>query len=266
MSDFRPGVDVVVTNYHTMDDLHNFLMSYGHDSVKSSLWVMNVEGTDEEGSLTQKWLEKIDGERQHFAFPNNIGYAKSCNSGATMGDREVIAFFNADTQLYSNTLSKCHDALMANPDWGIVGPLQVNSDGQITSGGIYGTPTAPTHPAWMKRNPQDYRDARDAVTVIGSAFFIKRSVWNELYNCEIYREQYPNATGAFLETPHYYEETYCCYHAREHGWKVVFYGPAMMVHEWHKASPVGGAAEKTYMPISKQMFRDACAYHSIECD
>lgn len=265
MQAFNPGVDCVVVNYHTMQDLSQFVMSYGHDPVESSLFVVNVEESYNEASDTRKLLSKIPGA-QHHSFLENVGYATACNYGANQGDREVIAFFNADTQLYDDTLSKCHDALMSNRSWGIVGPLQIRRDGRVTHGGIFGTPTQPVHRGWMKTKTSDYRDVQEAVSVMGSAFFIKRVVWEELTQCSLYSDVAPDAAGAFLPTPHYFEETFCAYHAREHGYKVVYYGPAMMIHEWHQASPVGGATEKIHYKVSQQMFRDACDHHGIEHD
>jgi GT2 family glycosyltransferase len=72
--------------------------------------------------------------------------------------------------------------------------------------------------------------------------------------------------GRFLPTPHYYEETWVSYAARHKGWKVMYFGEAVMEHEWHQASKVGGEAERTHMPVSRQMFRDACDHFGIERD
>lgn len=262
-SNYTPGVDCVVVNFHTMNDLENFIMSYGYDSIDTTLHVVNVEETPAEFRKTDKLLKKVDGVVRHTGWLENVGYAKSCNYGAANGNHDVIALFNADTQLYEDTLSLCHNALMSHDDWGVLGPMQVNTKGQVTHGGILGTPTAPYQRGWKKRDIQNYRDVQEAVSIMGSAYFIKRDVWDELTNCKIYRHQYPNAGGAFLETPHYFEETYCSYHARAHGYKVIYYGEAMMMHEWHTSSPVG-VAEKLYFKKSEAMFKDACEFHGIE--
>jgi GT2 family glycosyltransferase len=264
VTNYQPGIDVVVINYHTMDDLENFIMSYGHDTVESTLHIINVEETLEERRKTERLLSKVDGLKYHGGFPDNVGYARACNEGASKGQREVLALFNADTQLYTDTLSKCHEGLMTNADWGVLGPLQVDSHGRVTHGGILGTNSSPYQRGWYRRDISKFRDIQeDAVSVMGSAYFIKRSVWDELSDCKIYKHHYPYAAGAFLETPHYFEETFCSYHAREHGHKVVYYGEAMMVHEWHKSSPKG-FTEKKYYGISQAMFREACEFHGIE--
>jgi hypothetical protein len=101
--------------------------------------------------------------------------------------------------------------------------------------------------------------------VSGSAYFIKRKVWDFLTECPTYREVAPKARGAFLPTSHYFEETFCSYHAQAHGWKVMYYGPVVIRHEWHQASPVGGWAERQF-PVSQKYFREACGRHGIPCD
>jgi GT2 family glycosyltransferase len=79
-------------------------------------------------------------------------------------------------------------------------------------------------------------------------------------------QQYqPGSIGAFINTPHYYEETCCSYHARAHGYKIVYYGAVKMTHLWHRASEHGGWADKQ-TEISKAMMRDFCALHSIVCE
>jgi hypothetical protein len=137
--------------------------------------------------------------------------------------------------------------------------------GGTGTAGIFGTNAAPVHRGWNEIHRGQYLDVSDAVTVSGSAYFVKRTVWEELANCSLYREVAPDAAGAFLPTPHYYEETWASYHCREHGYRVIYYGPITMVHKWHQASPVGGWAEQQ-MPASRELFRRACVHHGIACD
>lgn len=258
VSGFDSGVDVVVTNYRTEDDLTRFCESYesGTAGIDSSLAIMNVAP-----------LVDFDAPKGAFLhnFEANCGYAVASNYGASVGNREVVALFNADTVLFDNTLKECHDSLMAHDDWGVLGPLQVNSNGAITSAGVDGTNSNPHMRGWRSRRIERFRDTIEAVTVSGSAYFVKREAWNELTNCPVYRESHPSAEGAFLPTRHYYEETWCSYHARAHGWKVIYFGQAAMIHEWHKASPVGGWAEKQ-MTESRKVFRRMCQRHGIDHD
>lgn len=261
-SDFEPGIDVVVVNYRTPDDLDGFLNSYATQlsEVPTTLHVADVDP-----------LEPYDGKynddsARWTTFDTNVGYSGACNELSTHGNREIIAFFNADTELFDYTLDECYAALKENEGWGIVGPMQVDQQGQITHAGTEGGFSHARPRGFRTKRISKYRDVIECPTVFGSAYFIKRQCWNELTQCPIYQASYPEVAGAFLPTPHYYEETWCSYHAFWHGWRVVYLGTSIMLHKWHRASPVGGKTEREYMPKSRDMFRTMCDSHGIPHD
>jgi GT2 family glycosyltransferase len=257
------SLDIAVVNYRTPNDLAAFLASLNRypPNTSATLTVVDV-GTDEPQPSSVAWT---GGSGRRYTTNDNIGYARACNLAAEDGTGDVIAFFNADVELTADSLDICHDALLAGPDWGVLGPCQIDRQHRIRHAGIFGTNTAPVHRGWCEQYHGQYREACEAVTVSGSAYFVKRQVWSELSKCRRYRAVAPDARGAFLPTSHYYEETYCSYHAREHGYRVMYYGPVTMIHKWHQASPVGGWAE-LQMPTSREYFRRACAHHGIACD
>lgn len=261
------GIDCVVVNYRTPWDLKDFLDAYEEcgPMAPDTLWIVNVQPEEESVRLAEKHLSNHQSSAVHISVPENIGYARACNMAAHMSQREVVAFFNADTMLDYGVADRCYKALMANDDWAVVGPLQVDKQDRIVHGGIFGTLDAPKWRVWMQRDTGLFNDVRDdAVTVMGSAYFVKRKIWNELYDCELFRDVAPDAVGAFLPTQHFYEETWFSYHAQAHGYKVVYFGEAKMVHKWHGASPMSGEdqAEK-HMGPSRKYFHEACDHHGI---
>lgn len=257
------SIDLVVVNYHTPGDLDAFLTSLNcHPPADdATLTVVDVDNSDPDPA-TINWA---GGQGRRLAANTNIGYARACNLGAENGDGNIIALFNADVEITAHSLDFCSAALMASPTWGALGPCQVDTANRIRHAGIFGSNVVPTHRGWNEHNRGQYADVREAVTVSGSAYFIKRSVWEELTACPLYQVAAPGATGAFLPTNHYYEETYCSLHLRDHGYQVMYYGPVTMIHKWHRASPVGGWAEHQ-MPTSRDYFRRACGYHGILCE
>lgn len=255
-------IDSIVVTYHTPIDLIEFLASWDRYG-EGRLWIMNVDAQSDSDKHIGRYANHPD--ITHVQIDHNCGYARAVNLGASFGNNPILAAFNADTILTPGLLEDCCHSLMKNQDWGVLGPHQVDKTGLTTHAGIFGTNTAPTHRAWHQKDSPEYHDVQEAVTVSGSAYFIKRNVWDELHSCPIYQEAHPEALGAFLPTPHYYEETWCSYHARAHGHKVMYYGEASMIHKWHTATPVGGWAEKQ-MPGSQKIFREMCALHSIPCD
>lgn len=270
---YRPGVDVVVVNYKTPDDLHGFLRAFidVQFEVPCTLHIVDVDPDDTDAELSQfaEVIAELKVPYVYTGLRNNVGYAKACNSAAflvssfTEPPRSTIAFFNADTRLQSGVLDECHWQLHQNHDWAVVGPKQVNEGGFITHAGVLGTHEHPLTRGWKERDGRQYDDVRDdCVSVSGSAYFVKRAAWDALHDCDIYKLIAPDVEGAFLPTPHYYEETWLSYHAAAHGWKIAYLGNVQMIHRWHKASPVGGFADRK-VPISRAMFRKACDTHGI---
>ena len=162
----------------------------------------------------------------------------------------------------------------------VYGPKQRDEKGNITHAGIFGTNTKPQHRGWKAKDPGDelFRDTLGAVTVSGSAYFVKKAVWENLTYDPQYIEllgylvgsgKVPSwsilSDGAFLPTPHYYEETWCSYFARHRGYSVIYDGHVSIGHSWHASSDVGGEQDSMFK-VSQSIFRDACDLMGIERD
>ena len=84
-----------------------------------------------------------------------------------------------------------------------------------------------------------------------------------------YQSMYPGVLGAFLPTPHYYEETWCSYFARHRGYNVVYDGSVSIGHSWHASSPKPGegySEADSKFKVSQEIFRKACDQLGIERD
>ena len=253
------AVDVVVVNYHTDELLADFIYSYAQNAWEGcTLTAVHVEVN----ALPKLFKQVYD--HTAMGFTENVGYARACNAGAHRGHNDVILLANADT-LLSDGLRECHDALMAHEDWGILGPRQTNEQNLITAGGIFGTETSIGQRGWNQQDAGQFNAVEEAMSVSGSLYFIKRKVWDELTQCQYMQDMFPGIEGAFIPTQHYYEETCCSYHARNHGYKCIFYGPVKMTHYWHKASAIGGYAEQQVEP-SKRLMREFLGSHGIPCE
>lgn len=261
------GVDCIVIDYRTPDDLAGFLLSWEDCAgVDDRLFVALVQPTDED-----RQVARTAGAHRRVAFESNEGFGRACNHAAFLlaqrdERRPVLGFFNADTRLSPGILGRCADTLMANPQWGVLGPRQVDDYGRLTAAGIVGTRKAPKHRGWKEPDRGQFSDiVIDCPTVAGSALFIKTALWDELTTCPLWQAACPGVTGAFQES-HYYSETFLCYHAISHGYSCVYYGPEVMVHRWHQASPVGGRVEQN-MPAEQVAFRHLCdAVHGMPRD
>lgn len=270
MGAHRNGIDLIVVNYRSPVDLTGFLASVLVNPPEPpwSLHVVNVAPQDDDLEVYKSFdrQPQLRGRMDHIVIPENVGYARAVNRASRLCVRETIGVFNADTRLKENVANECHNALHSKVEWGVLGPRQIDDEGRVTAAGIFGTNDRPQDRAFHHPNSDEYADVRDdAVTVSGSAYFIKATVWEELATCPIYRKTTPTAQGAFLPTPLYYEETFCSYHAREHGHKVVYYGAATMVHRWRKAPRTPGS-DALKIQMSKKIFQRACDEHGIQHD
>ena len=249
----------IVINYKTDELLRQFVDSY-------TQFVHNENRELVIGDVAATLESTPPAGYSYYGWEGNIGYARAVNRFVSIyGYRfENIAIFNADTRfLDSNCVDSCINLLESDEKIAVVGPLQTNSSGQITHAGIFGTNTSPSHRAWKSSNLADVRDVRDAITVSGSAYFIKRSVWEELANDPLYKEIDPESVGAFINTDLYYEETWCSYFARHKGYRVMYNGEAHMIHE-HDSSPNSELSNS--MKESREIFRKACDHLGIARD
>jgi hypothetical protein len=270
--EYQQGIDAVVVNYRTSRDLEEFLSSWEKRpaTVPWDLWIVNIEPTSEDRAVAKMWAERL-GEHAHVVeYGWNAGYAHAVNNASTQGHRETFVAFNADIILSDGALDDCHYALQQHDEWGVLGPRQVNSQGRITHAGIFGTLEKPEHRGWRRPAGDNiYTDVvESAISVSGSAYFVKREVWDQLRDCPKYRELIPTTAGAFLPTVLFYEESWCSVHALAHGYRVVYYGPVTIVHEWHQAIKAAGVENwaTRVMKESHELFRTACDSHGIPHD
>jgi GT2 family glycosyltransferase len=269
MSVVATELDCIVVNYRTPEDLEEFGESYLVQEYASRLVVVNVDPTKADRLVARALVKRAKGALS-AEFSENCGYATAVNRGANMTSSPVLAAFNADIVLSYDSLRLCTEHLLKHPKWGVLGPLQLNRAGKITHGGIYGTHDAPSFGGlWLGEPSLGVRVLRDdCVSVSGSAYFVRRSVWNELQFCPIFKEQFPEAEGAFLPLQFYYEETGLSYHAAAHGYRIVFDGTVEIVHKWHEAVKQNNMETQAaqWMRESQAEFRLFCDNHGIPHD
>jgi GT2 family glycosyltransferase len=268
------ALGIVVVDYHTTEELRLFVQSLldSAPQLPYALVIESVQATDDEALLAGELATLVSDfalSAANTVHSDNVGYARACNDGAHLlslyDEFDTYAFFNSDTRIREGVLESCVELLWKDPSYGVLGPRQVDENENITSAGIFGTLSKPEMRYWHRPASQLGMDIRDdAVSVSGSAYFVKKHVFDELTQCPIYQESDPDSPGAFLQTPLYYEETYFSYHAQAHDYKVVYNGEATMVHRWHKSISKHG--DNHWFSVSKEMFVAACDHHGIDHD
>lgn len=287
-------IDLCVVNYNTRPLLQRFLDTlhsdmYDPNGALAKNWNLYITDNDSTDDFIP-WLRQNE-ERywiNRTYLRQNIGYSAAINSMANFSGAEIIGILNGDVWMTSQDCLNIEKIFASNPDIHILGPKQRDENGFITHAGIVGTNTAPKHRGWREHDPDDvlYKDQIECVTVSGSAYFVRRDVWDAMTKNKDYADIYPTAVamykhysnlnyhppfpvGAFLPTPHYYEETWCSYFARHLGYNVVYDGSVSIGHSWHASTPKPGEGEShadKYFPISRAIFRKACDHFGIERD
>lgn len=259
-------MDLVVVNHNTRDKLQRLLDTlHADDDGGWNLYIVDNGSTD--GSVDWLLRETKPYRIQMMKFNDNIGFSAAVNDLVSRTRSPLVGILNGDVWLSSSDVKQITKAF-DDSEIAILGPKQRDEKGYIRHGGIIGTNESPKLRGWGEHDPDDvkYKDRIECVSVSGSAYFIRRSVWDNLTNCPRYRDLYPSAVGAFLSTPHYYEETWCSYHAREHGYKIFYDGSISIGHSWHASSEVGSTTDANYARTSRALFRQACGHHGIKCD
>jgi GT2 family glycosyltransferase len=193
----------------------------------------------------------------------NVGYAKAVNRGVAESREAgspIIAVLNNDVKFLPGTLSGVVDVFNESEDIAIVGPKQIDSTGKLTHGGIVPIGNGwDQHRFWMEQDHGQADDEFDAPMVSGSAMFTRRDIWEDMTACPQFTLAAPYADGAFLPTPHFFEETYYCYHVRLHGYRCRYTGKVSMIHEWHRSTTVGSKD----MEHPRTMFIEALKVHGF---
>lgn len=251
------GVDLLIVDYKSPDDLARCLESIDPPAeLDVAVWVGVVDSPDSR-DVARTYFEMSGRPGDVVSWAENVGYNRALNLLGTLGNSEVIGCLNADVALTREGLPELAVATVVNESWGVVGPRQRDSRGRLTAGGIFGKQTEPRHRGWHARD--GYEDVRDdCVYVAGSALFLRRTVWDELTGCLQYRNVSPDASGPWLDTQHFYGDSYLSLHAQAHGYAAAYLGTTTIIHE------CGAQANRTRDDADRARFRDACDAHGIE--
>jgi GT2 family glycosyltransferase len=259
-------IDLCVTNHNSANYLEKLLGKLNSDlDVKNKPWKLYL--TDNKSAFNMKrWIRgKIQQYNiERIFFKENNGYAISSNYMASKGTSDIIGLLHSDVELNTSDIIDIQKRFDSNPNIHILGPKQRNDDGVILNAGIFGTNMNPIHRGYMEMDKNDtkYRDIHECLNVPSSAYFIRRSVWNVLKNHPKYKKLYPNAIGAFLETPHFYEEVWCSYFARSLGYKVFYDGTISIKHHGRTSTGIPAdhpeSRENSLYPISERIFLYTC--------
>ena len=123
---------VVIVNFNAGDFLAAAVESaLSQDGVVE---VLVVDNHSNDGSV-ERLRDLMSGRPVEIILLDaNYGFAHACNLGAERASGETLLFLNPDCRMKAGALTQMREALLMQPDAGMVGPLLVNPDGSEQRG------------------------------------------------------------------------------------------------------------------------------------
>lgn len=168
----------------------------------------------------------------------NRGYAAGNNLGARQAKSEYLLILNPDTVVFPGAIESLTHFLDTHPKAGIVAPLLLNPTGQpyplqgtrelTPFSGIFvlsflnRIPNPISRRYWLA--DWNKKDSRQVSVVPGTAFLIRRSLFNQI--------------GGFDENFFlYFEEADLCRRVHNLGWEIYMLPAAKIIHHWGASTP-----------------------------
>lgn len=234
----RVKVSIVIVHYRNKNRLFGCLNSIKLQRPKNTCEVIVVDN-DERKTIGPS-LRRSFPWVQYVKSKGNVGYAAGNNLGAKYAKGKYLLILNPDTELLSKSIDKLVQFLEENKRTAIAAPNLVDKKGNVFPrlGSKKLTPLRgmvvlsflnrlfPNNPVskdyWMEDLNEE--KLREVDVVPGSAFLIRRNVFNKL--------------GGFDEIFFlFFEESDLCKKIKDAGYKVVIIPEAEVVHFWGASTP-----------------------------
>ncbi len=186
----------------------------------------------------------------------NRGYAAGNNLGARQAKSEYLLILNPDTVVSPDAIESLTNFLDTHPGTGIVAPLLLDPSGRpyplqgtreltpLTGLVAFSFLNQISNPIsrhyWLA--DWDKKDSRQVDVVPGTAFLIRRDLFNQI--------------GGFDENFFlYFEETDLCRRVRQLGWEIYMYPPAKVMHIWGASTPKSARIQAIFSASRFYYFR-----------
>ncbi len=228
-----PDVSIIIPVFNKFALTQACLESIRREGATASYEIVVVDNGSSDGS--REWLagEDAAGRLRAVISPENLGFARGCNLGASQARGRYLLFLNNDMEVTGGWLEPLVTTLDNDPDAAIVGARLLFADDTIQHAGVALVRT--THDGWTQiggmhlcyQKPADHQGARNAQVlqvVTGACLLIRPEVFAAVGGFD---DRYWNGN----------EDVDLCLKVRELGWSVVYRGESVVYHFESQSGP-----------------------------
>ncbi|MDX9786199.1 MAG: glycosyltransferase family 2 protein [Desulfobacterales bacterium] len=231
-------MDAVIVNYHSSRLLLKCLASISRASHSAGGRLIICEnGPDDIGDR----LERSFPHALYIKNKKNLGFAAAVNIGIRQSDAPYLMILNPDTSVCENFFDSVNAYMNENRQVGVLGPKVLNEDGTI-QGSARSFPTPLTglfgRTSFLTRFfPANRLSRKNVRTDIGDQHIAAIPVDWVSGACMVVRREAVEDVGLLDERFFmYWEDADWCRRMKSHGWQVVYYPGASIVHAAGKSS------------------------------
>ncbi|WP_447962848.1 glycoside hydrolase family 99-like domain-containing protein [Nitrospira sp. Ecomares 2.1] len=227
----QPLVSIVIPVYNHLEYTVCCLASILKHVPQCSFEVIVVDdGSQDE---TSNILSTIDNIR-YCRNEDNVGFLRSCNTGASLARGQYLLFLNNDTQVLEGWLDELVNTFQEQSDVGLVGSKLLYPNGVLQEAGAIIKPDGSAELVGLNGDPDrpEYNVVREVDYCSGASVLIEAEVFKAL--------------GGFddIYAPCYCEDSDLAFRVRKEG-KRVFYQPRSVVIHHLSVSTNDSRHEKT---------------------
>lgn len=231
MNEEKNHISIIIISYNCQEEIARCLSSIA--SLQNEIIVVDNNSKDKTTcDIRENYPRVILIENKE-----NLGFARGVNLGIKKASGEYLVLLNPDTEILNDGIKKLVEFAATNKNIAAVGPRLLNTDGSFQPS-AYSFPTtlwASLHLLQISKlfskekvgkffpyfsRPDKIQEV-DWVT--GACICIKKEA---LKKVGLFDENY------FL----YFEEIDWCKRAKENGWKIYYYPPAVITHHLERSS------------------------------
>lgn len=239
----RAIVTIVVVAHSVREELERCFESIvQHAAVPVEVILVDNASTDDSVAWTREFYPDVT----VVELPANVGVAAR-DHGLRLARSRYTMFLDSDAALTSGALPKMVAALDAHPEWGLIGPRLVYSDGTLQ---LSSRRYPPLLLPLLRRPPLGrYFEHRRTVRhhlMTDIDHSVTRPVLYVLGACQMFRTELAQKAGPFTDRVFLgWDDAEWCIRIRDAGGEIVYFPDATVIHDYRrltKQQPVSRAA------------------------